>query len=628
MDLRRLSYFVLACQEQSFAAAAAELNITQSTVSGGLKTLSDEFGAPLFELVQHRLHPTAAGIWLYRSALLLLHAEEFARNWIALGPDDQSAKHIVVDFRASFALGKLAKAVSRAIQVFTRDHPGIFVQPCFSGMDQTPGQARSIAGSLGAIKRSLLVIEARPDGGPMPKDGERATVLAQDPWVVMRGSRLGMEEQTPASARTPYILPSLDAALIEQAIEATGGRAKGAIESSGEPATMLPRLIWEQPNHPFLIPRSLAAARPGLNVKPFEPPLVCQLVARHDDDPDVTELAYLIGKELAEPERNICFRPILSYRQMRYSRALFEFGSITAAARSLAMAQPALSEGLQKLEQTLDCQFFHRSREGLAPTSAGRRLDSGSQIIIEAVRRITIQSASVAGADGGRLRIGISPSEGRTSITAQCIARAIGAWRIRFPTIRLQVLQGSASELQSMVASGTVGLAITERTAPGMARLKLADHEQLCVVANPRFDILPKGPVRLTDLMSLPLILPTLAYGLRQILDAAAMDAHLRLAPSLEVNSMPVVLAMLREQPYCSVMPASSVQTQINKGMLRAHPIVEPTLARQFYAFHSGQRDLSDPEREFLKALRIEFSNAAAPSATPSSDRGGQPKSA
>jgi DNA-binding transcriptional LysR family regulator len=610
MDLRRLSYFVTACQAQSFAAAAADLDITQSTLSGALKTLSEEFGAPLFEQVQRRLHPTSAGIWLYRSALLMLHAEEFARNWIANGPDDQSSHHLVVDIRASFVLGRLAKAVSRGIQAFGKDHPDTFVQPCFSGMGQSPGQARSIAGSLGAGRRSLLIIEARPyDPARAPEASDEVTILARDVWVVMQGGRPAPNDRPVLSI--PFTIPSLDASLIEQAIDATGGRGAAAIETSDEPATMLPRMIWQQPNHPFLIPRALAADRPGLLVRPFEPQISCELIARHEPDDDSSRtLASIIAAGLGEPEQNVIFRPLLSHRQMRYSRALFEFGSITAAARSLSMAQPALSEILQKLEQALGCQFFNRSRDGLVPTSAGLRLGSGSQVMIEAVRRITVQSASVAGANGGRMKIGVAPSEGRSSVTAQCIARAIGVWRLRFPSIKLQVVQASASELQNLVASGSIGLAITERTAPGMARFKLAEHEPLSVIANPRFNLLPPGPIRLAELIHLPLIVPTTNYGVRQILDAALMDAHLRFVPALEINAMAIVLAMLQEQPFCSLAPASAVQNQIAKGQLRSHAIIDPALTRQFYAFHSGQRELSDPEREFLRALRQQFTSA------------------
>jgi len=623
MNLRRLSYFVSACQERSFAAAADRLGIRQSTLSGAMKTLAEEFGVSLFGQMRRRLHPTPAGIWLYRSALLLLHAEEFARNWIVRGPDDGSAAHLIVDIRASFVLGQLGKAVGRAIQRFTRDHPNIFVQPCFSGVGQVPGQARSIAGAIGAQRCSLMVVEARPaQAAPVPPDGNGdIELVGRDHWVTLQAARCRQCAKPRPSTSSSYLVPCLDQPLIDQLMAGVGGKS-GVVECRDEPASMLPRLIAQHPTETFLIPRSLAADRldqDDVEIRPFQLALHCELVARFDrEDAIARGLADLIREELAAGDGTLSFDPVLSHRHMRYARALVECSSITAAARSLAIAQPALTEVLQKLEQTLDCRFFHRSREGLATTPAGNRLDSASQMLMEGVRRIYVQSASIAGTDGGRLKIGVSPFELHNGLTAICIARAIGAWRQSFPSIRLQVVQGSANALQEMVASGTVGFAITGRTAPGITRIKLAGQEPLSLIANPRFRLLPAGPVRLADLAGLALILPTPAYAERQILDAAALDAHIKLSPQMEINAMAILLAVLREQPCCSVLPASSVQALLGKGTFKSHLIVEPTVARQFYASHSGHRELSDAEREFLKALRLEFRRASSqPSLVP-----------
>jgi LysR family transcriptional regulator, nitrogen assimilation regulatory protein len=617
MELRRLSYLVSACQERSFGAAAARLGIRQSTLSGAMKTLAEEFGVPLFEQMQRRVHPTLAGIWLYRSALLLLHAEEFARNWIGRGPDDGSTAHLIVDIRASFVLGQLGKSVGRAIQRFTRDHPNIFVQPCFSGVGQVPGQARSIAGPIGAQRSSIMVVEARPaQAASAPRDGiGDITLLGRDYWVTLQAARCRQSGKPRPSTSSSYLVPHLDQPLIDQLMAAVGVES-GLVECRDEPASMLPRLIAQHPTETFLIPRSLAADRldqDHVDIRSFQLVPDCELVARFNrEDAAARRLSELIREELAARDGTLSFDPVLSHREMRYAGALVEFGSITAAARSLAIAQPALTEALQKLEETLDCRFFHRSREGLAMTPAGNRLDSASQVLMEGVRRINVQSASVAGGDGGRLKIGVGPFELHNGLTARCIARAIGAWRHSFPSIRLQVVQGSTHALQEMVASGTVGFAITERTAPGIVRINLAGQEPLSLIANPRFGLLPAGPVRLADLARQALILPAPTYAVRQILDAAALDAHIKLSPQMEINAIAILLAVLREQPCCSVLPASSVQEQLEEGTLESHLIVEPTVVRQFYVSHSGHRELSDAEREFLKALRLEFRRASS----------------
>jgi LysR family nitrogen assimilation transcriptional regulator len=617
MDLRRLSYLVSVCQERSFAAAADRLGIRQSTLSSAMKTLTEEFGVPLFEQVQRQPHPTLAGIWLYRSALLLLHAEEFAVNWIVHGPEDGSASHLIVDIRASFVLGQLGKAVGRAIQRLTRSHPNIFVQPCFSGVGQAHGQARSIAGAIGAQRCSIMVVEARPAQtvSPTPDGNGDIMVVGRDHWVTLQAARCRQSAKARLPASSPFLVPYLDQPLIDQLMAAVGGET-GLVECLDEPASTLPRLIAQHPTETFLIPRSLAADRldqDHIEIRSFQLVSGCELVARFNrEDTAARRLAALIREELAARDGTLSFDPVLSHREMRYTRALVEFGSITAAARNLAIAQPALTEALQKLEGTLRCRFFHRSRDGLTMTPAGNRLDSASQVLLEGVRRINVQSASVTSTDGGRLRIGVSPFEVHDGLTARCIARAISAWRHSFPSIRLQVVQGSTSALQEMVASGSVGFAITERTTPGIVRISLAGQEPLSLIANPRFGLLPAGPVRLAELANMPLVLPGSIYALRQILDAAALDAHIKLSPQMEINAIAILLAVLREQPCCSVLPASSVQGQLQEGALESRLIVEPTLMRQFYASHSGHRELNDAEREFLKALRLEFRYASS----------------
>ena len=49
MDLRVLHYFLTVAKEQSFTRAAAQLHITQPTLSRQLAALEDELGTVLFD---------------------------------------------------------------------------------------------------------------------------------------------------------------------------------------------------------------------------------------------------------------------------------------------------------------------------------------------------------------------------------------------------------------------------------------------------------------------------------------------------------------------------------------------------------------------------------------------------
>ena len=49
IELRSLSYFVVACQHESLARAADQLGIALSTLSVSLKSLESELGLELFQ---------------------------------------------------------------------------------------------------------------------------------------------------------------------------------------------------------------------------------------------------------------------------------------------------------------------------------------------------------------------------------------------------------------------------------------------------------------------------------------------------------------------------------------------------------------------------------------------------
>lgn len=64
----------------------------------------------------------------------------------------------------------------------------------------------------------------------------------------------------------------------------------------------------------------------------------------------------------------------MDLRQLQYFVAVYEAGTISAAARACAVAQPSLSKALQQLEDELQVQLFSRQSRGVTPTEDGERL--------------------------------------------------------------------------------------------------------------------------------------------------------------------------------------------------------------------------------------------------------------
>ena len=110
IELRSLSYFVVACQHESLARAAEELGIALSTLSVSLKSLETELGLELFRRTSSGLYPTTAARWLVRAVTPILLAETFARRWAGLR-DRAKPTILTVEINLNFTLGRISKAI-------------------------------------------------------------------------------------------------------------------------------------------------------------------------------------------------------------------------------------------------------------------------------------------------------------------------------------------------------------------------------------------------------------------------------------------------------------------------------------------------------------------------------------
>lgn len=85
----------------------------------------------------------------------------------------------------------------------------------------------------------------------------------------------------------------------------------------------------------------------------------------------------------------------MDLRTLRYFIAVLEAGSLSRAAGTLYIAQPALTAQIKKLEAELGTQLFDRSHAGVTPTPAGlqlyedaRRLLSDADAMRERIQRL------------------------------------------------------------------------------------------------------------------------------------------------------------------------------------------------------------------------------------------------
>jgi len=92
--------------------------------------------------------------------------------------------------------------------------------------------------------------------------------------------------------------------------------------------------------------------------------------------------------------------------------AVLREGSLSAAARALALTQPTIGRHVAALEQAIGVSLFTRSPQGLAPTEAARELEPYAQAM-EANARALLRTASGSGLEArGTVRLTASEVSG------------------------------------------------------------------------------------------------------------------------------------------------------------------------------------------------------------------------
>ena len=152
----------------------------------------------------------------------------------------------------------------------------------------------------------------------------------------------------------------------------------------------------------------------------------------------------------------------IEFRQLRYFVAVAEAGQISAAARALFMAQPALTQAVHRLEREVGTALFDRHPRGVTLTPAGERLLAGARAAIDACDR-TVAEAREMAPTARILRVGaISCTPG--------LGAMLHAFRAEHPdfVVRLVPLNFLADPLA--VANGDVDVAfqLPHYRAPGV----------------------------------------------------------------------------------------------------------------------------------------------------------------
>ncbi len=265
----------------------------------------------------------------------------------------------------------------------------------------------------------------------------------------------------------------------------------------------------------------------------------------------------------------------MELRQLRYFVRVVELGSMGRAARDLGVVTSALSQQISRLESELSTRLLQRTSTGVVPTAAGLALCQEAELVLRHAAN-AVQAAQAARL-AGHVSIGMAPT------TASVLGvPLLQAMQSRYPDVRLHLVESLSGNLSQMLGRRQLDLAVLFHAGSRQDWTLLPTlTEQLFVVAHPaRYPLPESGGLSLTDIVGLPLVLPTGSHGLRVIVNAAFFHHGHEPNVIAEVDGLSMLMDIVHAGLAATIQPGAAVVRANDKQLLRI-PLLHDRMVRR-----------------------------------------------
>lgn len=180
------------------------------------------------------------------------------------------------------------------------------------------------------------------------------------------------------------------------------------------------------------------------------------------------------------------------------------------------------------------------------------------------------------------------------------------------PDVSAELVVASSDRIISALLEddADVGIAFNPRKQHRIRELeRFADP--LLAVMSPRHPAAATTNLSLSDLVQWPLAVPDETFGLRHVVDDAAVAATVDLRPSLVTNSIEALRTFARVGRGVTVLPYHSIKHEVERQLLKTVPLIDRAMRSPVVSICiRRERRLPIAAMEFMKALRLATKSA------------------
>ncbi len=278
----------------------------------------------------------------------------------------------------------------------------------------------------------------------------------------------------------------------------------------------------------------------------------------------------------------------MTLKQLKFFLKIAELGSVSAAARELFIAQPALSNHVSALEKELEVELFTRTVKGVQLTPAGEKLVHHAGLILRQVESSRADVISDTVSPRGEVRLVMDASKAYTLLPL-----LLTEAERRFPEVQLHISDAMSLVAAQHIADGKVDLGLIPNAAD-LSKVEVLPvyRESMYLVGkdlSTRHEAGHKSEHKLEhddqtilfeQLSKYPLVAPARPHNVRMHIEQTAMEARWPLNIRYEQNTGLGLRCLVNNGIANAIMPRDVMNAELQRGELEALKIVNPSIDR------------------------------------------------
>jgi len=285
--------------------------------------------------------------------------------------------------------------------------------------------------------------------------------------------------------------------------------------------------------------------------------------------------------------------------QLETFLAVAEERSFSRAALRLHRTQPAVSQVIRKLEESVGETLFDRTARDGSLTAAGVLLRDYAMRLLALRREAASAIGELKSLERGQLQIAAN------EYTCMYLLPAIDVFRREFPHVNVTVHRVLASRIPDELNLRTFEIGvISYRPDPAQFRSIAVYGDSLALIASPSHPLAGAGRVSINDLGRQDFIAHHVASPLRRKVIEAFQRYRTPLNMGIELPTIEAIKRFVAMGNGVALVPHLTVARELETGDLVRVNVDELEMKRVLRLVHRRQATLSYAARTFLRTVR------------------------